>query len=142
LPADIGNILWIAARYPCIQPFIPWYYGIIHISPDFEKVTYTDALRDYNIKLAGYKKRYPGHACWVFDDFATKIDNSYNDEIKSVKEWKADFEMNIFKTLKMTESEIINVYKSNPDKARQMLTDLSNNFAEKALSDTKMKLLK
>jgi dipeptidase len=142
LPADIGNILWIAPRYPCMQPFIPWYYGITNISPDFEKIPYTEALRDYNIKLAGYKKRHPGHACWVFDDFATKIDNSYNDEIKPVREWKTGFERNIFKTLKEKESEIINVYKSNPDKARKMLTELSNNFAEKALGDTKKKLLK
>jgi dipeptidase len=142
LHADIGNIMWIAPRYPCIQPFIPWYYGINKISSDFEKVTYTDALRDYNIKLAGYKKRYPHHACWVFDDFAAKIDSCYNDEIKSVREWKTNFEMNIFKTLKVKEGEIINIYKSKPDKARQMLTDLSNNFAEKVLADTKKKLVK
>jgi dipeptidase len=142
LPADIGNILWIAPRYPCIQPFIPWYYGITKIPSEFEKVTYTDALRDYNIKLAGFKKRYPGHACWVFDDFATKIDNDYQDEIESVREWKTGFEMNISNTLKAKESEIIHVYKSNPDKARQMITDISNSFAEKALSDTKKKLLK
>jgi hypothetical protein len=48
--------------------------------------------------------------------------------------------MNIFNTLKVKESEILSVYKSNPDKARQMLTELSNNFAEKALGDTKKKL--
>jgi dipeptidase len=140
LPADIGNIMWIAPIYPCIQPFIPWYYGINMISSDFEKVTYTDALHDYNIKLAGYKKRYPNHACWVFDDFASKIDSCYDDEIKSVREWKTDFEMNIFKALKIKEGEILNVYRSNPDKAQQMLTDLSNSFAEKALKDTKNKL--
>jgi hypothetical protein len=35
-----------------------------------------------------------------------------------------------------------NIYKSNPDKARQMLTDLTNNFAEKALSETKEKFKK
>jgi dipeptidase len=142
LPADIGNIMWVAPRYPCMQPFIPWYYGITSISPNFEKVPYTEALRNYNLKLAGYKKRYPGHACWVFDDFATHIDNTYNNEIKSIREWKAGFEMNIFNTLNEKETEIIQVYKSNPDKARQMLTELSNGFAEKALGDTKKRLLK
>jgi hypothetical protein len=33
-------------------------------------------------------------------------------------------------------------YKSDPDKARQMLTDLTNGFAEKALMETKEKLKK
>ena len=140
LPTDIGNIMWIAPRYPCMQPFIPWYYGITRISPEFEKVTYTDALKNYNLKLAGFRERYPKHACWVFDDFATKIDSCYNDEIVSVRKWKTSFEADIFKTLKVKEGKLINVYKSNPDKAKKILTDLSNNFAEKALLDTKKKL--
>jgi dipeptidase len=142
LPSDIGNILWISFRHPCIQPFIPWYYGINMISPDFEKETYTNALRDYNIKEIDYKKKYPSHACWIFDDFATKIDSCYSNEIESVKNWKVNFELDIFKTTKTKETEIISIYKSNPDKARQMLTDLTNNFAEKGLNDTKERLLK
>jgi dipeptidase len=142
LPSDIGNILWISPRHPCIQPFIPWYYGINMISPDFEKETYTNALRDYNIKETDYKKKYPSHACWIFDDFATKIDSHYSNEIESVKSWKANFEMDIFKTIKTKEIEIISIYKSNPDKARQMLTDLSNTLAEKVLNETKEKILK
>lgn len=142
LPADIGNIMWIAPRYPCIQPFIPWYYGINKISPDYEKATYIGALQNYSNKNRDYKSMYPDHACWVFDDFSTKIDSSYGKEIKSVKEWKTNFEADVFKTVKQKEIEIINIYKSNPDKARQMLTDLTSNFAEKALKETKEKLKK
>jgi hypothetical protein len=50
--------------------------------------------------------------------------------------------MDILKTTQTKETEIISIYKSNPDKARQMLTDLSNNLAEKVLNETKEKLLK
>ena len=85
-----------ASRFPCIQPFIPWYYGINKISPDFEKETYQNALRDYNIKEIDYKNKYPGHACWVFDDFATKIDSCYHNEIESVIKWKTNFETGYF----------------------------------------------
>jgi hypothetical protein len=42
--------MWIVPRYPCMQPFIPWYYGINKISPDYEIATYTEALQNYNIK--------------------------------------------------------------------------------------------
>jgi dipeptidase len=142
LPSDIGNIMWIAPRYPCFQPFIPWYYGINKVSPDFEKISCSDALHNYNLKLEGYKKRYPDHACWVFDDFASGVDSSYNNIIGSVSEWKNNFQAEIFKTLKEKEPEILSVYISNHDKAHQMLTDLSSNFAEKALTETKNKLLK
>jgi hypothetical protein len=34
------------------------------------------------------------------------------------------------------------MYGSSPDTARQVLTDLSNGFAERALQETKEKLLK
>ena len=142
LPADIGNVMWIAPRYPCIQPFIPWYYGINKISPNYEKATYTEALQNYNIKNRDYKSMYPDHACWVFDDFSAKVDINYGNEIKSVREWKTNFETEIFKTVKLKEDEIIKIYKSDPDKARQMLTDLTNNFAERALIETKDKLKK
>jgi dipeptidase len=125
-----------------MQPFIPWYYGINKISPDYEIATYTEALQNYNIKNKDYKSMYPDHACWVFDDFSVKFDSNYGKEIKSVREWKTNFETDAFKTIKLKESEIINIYKSDPVKARQMLTDLSNSFAEKALSETKEKLKK
>ena len=140
LPADIGNIMWIAPRYPCIQPFIPWYYGINKISSDYEKMTFTNALRNYNIKQIDYKTVYPDHACWVFDNFATKIDSCYGKEIKSIKGWKHNFEKYIFTTIKLMEPEMANIYKSDPDKARQMTTELTNSFAKKALDETKDKL--
>jgi hypothetical protein len=50
VPSDIGNIMWIAPRYPCMQPFIPWYYGINKISADYEIAPYTESLQNYDIK--------------------------------------------------------------------------------------------
>ena len=98
-----------------------------------KRKTYTNALRNYNIKEIDYKTIYPDHACWVFDDFATKIDSCYGNEIKSIKGWNHNFEKDIFITLKLKETEIENIYKSDPDKARQMITELTNSFAKKAL---------
>jgi dipeptidase len=141
LPADIGNIMWIAPRYPCIQPFIPWYYGINKISSQYEKAPYITALQDYNFKNKDYKKMYPDHACWVFDDFSTRLDSNYGKEIKLVQDWKTKFEMEVLKTVELKENEILNIYKSDPDTARQMLTDVTNNFADKALMETKKLLL-
>ncbi len=140
LPAEIGNITWIAPRYPCIQPFIPWYYGINKISSDYEKATYTEALENYNNKNRNYIEMYPDHACWVFDDFANKIDSCYGKEIKSLREWKSEFQTDVFKTINEKESEIISTYESDREKALQMLTDLTNGFAGKVLVETKEKL--
>jgi dipeptidase len=140
LPADIGNISWIAPRYPCIQPFVPWYYGINKISSNYEKAAYTEALDNYNNKNRDYIEIYPDHACWVFDEFANRIDSCYGKEIKTVKEWKKEFQTNVFKTINDKEREIISTYESNREKSLQLLTDLTNGFAEKVLAETKDKL--
>jgi dipeptidase len=142
LPADIGNISWIAPRYPCIQPFIPWYYGINKISSNYEKATYEEALENYNNKNRNYIAMYPDHACWVFDDFANYTDSCYGKEIKALKEWKNDFQTNVFNTINRQEMDIISTYKSNRENSLQMLTDLTNGFAEKVLAETNDKLQK
>lgn len=142
LPGDIGNISWIAPRYPCIQPFIPWYYGIKKISSSYEKEAYTEALENYNNKNRNYISIYPDHACWIFDDFANYADSRYSKEIKALREWKNEFQINVFKTLNKEEEEIISTYESDREKSVQMLTDLTNCLAEKVLAETKDKLYK
>ncbi len=142
LPAGIGNINWIAPRYPCIQPFIPWYYGISKISSDYEKATYTEALENYNNKNRNYIGLYPGHACWVFDDLANKVDSCYGKEIQSLRAWKGKFQADIFETIHEKESTIAGIYRSNRDSAQQALTDLTNRFAERALHESKETLLR
>jgi dipeptidase len=140
LAPGIGNVCWIAPRYPCIQPFIPWYYGIDTISSDYEKATYSEALENYNTKNLDYIGMYPGHACWVFDDFAGRVDSSYGNEIKALQQWRDKFQEYIFSAIEEKESKIISMYTSDQEKARRALTDLTNGFAGRALSETKEKL--
>jgi len=134
--------MWIAPRYPRIQPFIPWYYGINRISSDYEKATFREALENFNNKNRNYIELYPGHACWVFDDFANKVDGCYGKESKSIREWKGKFQKDIFETINKKESGITSIYESAPDKALHELTELTNGLAERALNETKEKLLR
>ena len=97
-------------------------------------------MQTYNVKDIDYRALYPDGACWVFGDFAARIDSSYGENIRPLKEWKTNFEKDVFQTIKTKETEIIDIYKSDPDKALQVLTDLSNSIAEKALTETKKRL--
>ena len=85
---------------------------------------------------------YPDHSCWVFDDYANKIDSCYTKEIKLLREWKNEFQRIVFDKVDGKEREIISAYESDREKALQMLTDLTNGFAEKVLAETKDKLQK
>jgi dipeptidase len=40
MPVEIGALLWIAPRRPCIQSFIPWYSGITKVPDGFGRNTY------------------------------------------------------------------------------------------------------
>ena len=140
LPAEIGNILWIAPRYPCIQPFIPWYYGVTKISSAYEKATYQEALENYNNKNRNYIELYPDHACWIFDEFANKVDSCYGKEIGSINQWKHNFQKNIFEAVNANEGKILSIFNSDRDKALGMLTDLTNGLAEGDLQETRVRL--
>lgn len=141
LPAEIGNVVWLSPRYPCIQPFIPWYYGTSRISSDYEKATYEDALLNFNNRNRNYIELYPDHACWVFDDFANRVDSCYGREIESVREWKSKFQTDVFETVKEEEAKVLGTYESDRDGALQAVTDLSNGLAERALNETRARLL-
>jgi dipeptidase len=137
LPHEIGNVLWIAPRYPCIQPFIPWYYGINRISSDYEKATGEDALANYNNKSRDYIGLYPDHACWVFDEFANMVDSCYGKEIAGIRAWKEHYQAHVFEAVTEMEAKIVDGYKSDQVGALRMLSDLTNGFAEEALRETK-----
>ena len=142
LPPGIGNVLWIAPRYPCLQPFVPWYYGMDTISPDYEKATYQEALENFNNKNRDYIRLYPGHACWVFDDFANKADSCTSKERESLREWKKSFQAEIFGTVTAKERDVLRLYEKDHEKALCELTVLSNGLAERALKETKEQLLR
>ncbi len=142
LPAAVGNVMWVAPRNPCCQPFIPWYYGIERISPDYEKATIDEALANYNSKNRGYRSLYPDHAYYVFDAFMLQTDSSYAETIGSVRRWKRSFEEDVFRATEKNEKEIAGITEPDPVKAGRMLTELSNRFAGKALAETKKKLKK
>jgi dipeptidase len=137
LPAEIGNIVWIAPRYPCIQPFVPWYYGVTKISSVYEKATWQDALANYNNKNRNYIELYPDHACWVFDDFANKVDSCYGKEIGRLTTWKRNFQNDIFVTIKENEDRILKMYNSDHDETLRVLTEISNTLAERELRETR-----
>lgn len=140
LPVDIGAVMWVAPRYPCLQPYIPWYYGINSISPFYEKEDYRAAITNYLVKDKDYRMLYPNHGYWTFVDFASKIDSRYGEQAAGVRQWKKAFEADLVKTLAAQERSIIEMYKTNPAAARKTLTELTKGLAEKALLETKNEL--
>ena len=140
LPADIGNVWWIAPRRPCVQPFVPWYYGIKKIPSEYTWGDYKTALR-IHFKPETQKKEFTDKAASViFLKFAAKTDSNYAKDISAIRKYKQDFQTKEFLNQKAFETKVLQIYRSNPHKARQMLTQYTNQLAEKALHQTEKQL--
>lgn len=140
LPVDIGCVLWIAARYPCIQPYIPWYYGINSIQEGYENEGYELALANYLNKDRNFRKLYPHAGYWAFWDLASQVEKNYGAQIATIKKWKQHIESEIYHVISIREKEIAEIYLADPEAARKMLTEITASFAAKALAETKSKL--
>jgi dipeptidase len=140
LPVDIGCVIWTAPRYPCIQPYIPWYYGINTIPAGYENESYEVALDNYLNKDRNFRELYPQAGYWIFRDFASQLESNYVDQIEEVRNWKQRFESDIFQTVSNREKRITGIYNSDPASARKRLTKITSSFAEKVLAETKKKL--
>lgn len=140
LPSDIGDVLWFAPRRPCIQPFVPWYYGIQKIPPEFTTGDFRTALKEHFKPNIQQKENTPRHAYWAFTRYAAKIDSNYGKQIKAIRQWKALFQNNEFENQAEFEKNVLNVYAKHPDRARKMLTEYTAKLAEKALKMSRKKL--
>jgi dipeptidase len=140
LPVDIGCILWTAPRYPCIQPYIPWYYGITKIPAGYENEGYELALENFLNKDRNFRELYPDAGYWVFRDFASQVEKNYGEQIDALKTWKEQFQSEAFLATSAGEAEIAEIYQTDPETARKKLTEITTSFAEKALSETKRRL--
>jgi dipeptidase len=141
MPNDIGNVLWFAPRRPCIQPFIPIYFGTIDISSGYEKESYDKAALSHFKNDQDLKKIFPNHASWVFYEFAKIIDNQYGLAINGIKNNKDRVESTLLHNQIEFEQSVLKVYDKNSEKARRMLTNYSSKYAVQILNDTKRKLI-
>ncbi len=140
MPVDLGCVMWIAPRFPCIQPYVPWYYGITKIPTGYENESYEVALENYLVKDRNLRELFPNAAYWVFLDVANQTLENYGKKIGSLKKSKQKFQSKEFKTVSQKEQEILHTYQTNPKTAQRMLTDVTGLFAERALAMTKKKL--
>ena len=138
LPTDIGSVLWIAPRRPCIQPFIPWYCGINSIPDKYSRGDYTEALKQHFTPIENIYGQSKSHAFWVFVNYTEEIDKNYGDLIEKVRSKKTAFEKEVFEKQDAFEEKVLAVYKKNPKKAKKMLTNYTSKLAIKALSLSKL----
>ncbi len=85
MPIDVGNLIWFAPRRPCIQPYVPIYFGVNKIPERFEKESFDKASASHFNNERDLKDLFPDHASWVFSKYAEITDDNYQAEIKKIR---------------------------------------------------------
>ena len=140
LPGDIGNVLWVAPRRPCVQPFIPWYFGINDVPESYHKYDYKQAIPNHFSNIEKQKEGNSDYAFPVFDDYAESVDKSYGCLIGNIKKEKENFERKEFENQPQFEEKVLKIYKNNPSKAKALLTEYTSKLAREVLIMTKKRL--
>ncbi len=143
LPKNIANVMWIAIKRPCIQPFIPWYYGITKIPGEFAYGNWQSALKNH-FSNTGLKEKTKDKAYWIYKKLADITDNDYFKLTGILKENKKHIEKNLFENQIKFENEFLNISKNNMNKALKYLNEFENRIIKNNLNNTKsvLQLLK
>jgi dipeptidase len=136
LPVEMGAILWVAPRRPCVNAFVPWYCGILRIPHGYSSCNFQEAIENHFSSRVDVYDRTSSHAFWRFAHLAERLDGNYDRNIDKVMRKKAALEKEIYERQDHFEKRVLSVYKENPEEAREMLTGFTAEWAERALRIT------
>ncbi|MBI4945854.1 MAG: C69 family dipeptidase [Bacteroidetes bacterium] len=140
LPSDIGNILWFSPRRPCVQPFIPLYFGTTGLPSTFEKESGDKAAADHFNKEQDFKKLFPNQSSLVFYEFAEKTDHNYALLISNIEKDRNNIQSELINNQKAFEQDVLKNYNADNGKGRQMVTDYFSKYANLILDNSKRKI--
>ncbi|MFW5944860.1 MAG: dipeptidase [Bacteroidota bacterium] len=131
LPVDIGAVMWLAPRRPCIQPYIPWYFGMEKIPEDFALVDYQTALKNHFEAQENILDHNKGHAFVEYARHAEQVDKNYSKYIGEIKAFKWELQEEMLKEQDEVEEEALEVYDSNKKASMQVLFDFTKKYLDK-----------
>ena len=119
LPDPIGGICWIALGAQDTSCYIPFYAGVTRIP---ESYTFGDHwIFDR------------GSARWAFDyvDFHTQV--AYDRALEDVEQAREKWETGGLEKTALTDQIALELYKQDPARAVEYVTDFSNNYANRVI---------
>lgn len=112
LPNEIGGVYWVYLDNPYFSPYVPIYAG--NLSTDESYQTYNSTKYDEK------------SARWAIDFVDNLANLSFQNIAKDVRKVRDPFEAEIFANQKSVEEKALELYKQDPAKAQEYLTNYSN----------------
>jgi len=116
LPDAIGGVYWVYLDNPYFSPYVPIYAGNLSVDDSYK--TYNPNKYDEN------------SARWAIDFVDNLANLKFQEAIKDVRKVRDPFEEKMFKDQKKVEEKALALYKENPEKAEEYLTNYSNGLMQ------------
>ncbi|NQU81952.1 MAG: C69 family dipeptidase [Bacteroidetes bacterium] len=131
MPVEIGAVLWIAPRRPCIQSFIPWYSGITKVPDGFGRNTYDQAIIEHFNPPPDIHTPVPELAYWHYYQESEVNPDDYENYFETKKTEIDAIENSLFKSQDGFEKEVLKTWGIDKEKALQMITDYTAKWVRK-----------
>lgn len=119
-PAEISALQWLAFANAEHSVFLPNFSGI------------EDTYAAY--KVDGGKPDYDG-AYWKFKRICALAEQNRDFYGQGVRDYWKNYEQNLYAEMEKAEQKMLTLYQENPAAAKEYITDLHMNIAEKACQD-------
>jgi len=120
LPDAIGGVVWLGYDNAATTPHTPFYCGNTTMPESYM----IDGRRQFN----------RGSAWWAYRQVSQLCKMRYQPMSKDVEVVWKEIESKALSNQSTFEAEVLEVYKANPKKAKEMLTKYSNDLAESAVT--------
>jgi dipeptidase len=136
MPVEIGAVLWIAPRYPCMHPFIPWYSGIISVPAEYTDFDYLYAMKHHFDESRksdlSCKKAYCRYL-----NFGRKVNADYMQYMNKLHPVVDKRQQELIRKQVFIENKLLKLYATDKNKSLIKMTDYSCKQARKELTRLK-----
>ncbi|MCF8335879.1 MAG: C69 family dipeptidase [Bacteroidales bacterium] len=130
MPVDIGAVMWLAPRRPCIQPYVPWYFGMAEIPGDFALTNPQSALENHFYAPENILEYNEEHAFAEYAQYAEQVDAHYGKYIEEIKAFKSELQEEMLKKQDEIEKKALKLYDSDKEASVKVLFDFTKKYLD------------
>ncbi|MGE5355106.1 MAG: dipeptidase [Deltaproteobacteria bacterium] len=135
MPSEIGNVMWIAMKRPCIQPYMPVYLGVSKFPGRFTYGDHVSALKDHFAEM-NRKELMKESAFWQYLELSGSCDRNYRQLHGFIQFCKERTEKDLLKNQALFEETYLSLYGVNKASASEYLDSYVSEVMMKNLHDT------
>lgn len=122
MPAEIGSVMWVGMRRPCIQPFVPVFAGVTGFPDGFARIREPDALAAQFREDPARFTRSDGLVWWHIVDRAGKIDEAYAERVPAVRRDAMAIENTFLQAVPGFQQKAVSAWAADPETVNHTLT--------------------